>query len=92
MVAPTVLDSVDPAVGDLDDLVQSNEGRLQRCQLHQQLDGRLEIFLQLRDLLPSSRQTRQLVRVCAILIALEHRQGDTYKLLIITFTINKRYN
>merc|ERR1712168_1764893 len=60
-----VLDGVDPAVSDLDDLVQSDERRLQRSQLDQQLYGLLVVFPAPGDLLTSSAQARQLVSVGA---------------------------
>lgn len=59
----TVLNSVDTPVRDLDDLIQGNEGGLKRGQLHQQFDGALEVFLQLRKLLATSGEPRKLIRV-----------------------------
>ena len=41
-----MLDSIDTSVGSLDDLIQGDEGCLQRCKLHQQVDSFLIIGLQ----------------------------------------------
>lgn len=74
-----MLNSIDTPVGDLDNLVQSDEGSLQRSQLHQQFDGALVILFQLSQLLTSSRESSQLVCVRAFRVWLEDWQVYTWQ-------------
>lgn len=73
----TVLDSVNPAVCNLDNFVEGNEWCLQRRQFYQKFDRSLEIFLQFGNLLPTAWQASQLIRIRPILITFEYRQRHT---------------
>lgn len=64
---PTVLNGVDSAIGDFDHFIKSYEGRLQRSQLDEQLNGSLVVLLQLGQLLTTTGQTSQLVSISTIL-------------------------
>ena len=77
-----MLDGIDTPVGGLDHLVESDEGGLQGCQLHQQVDGFLiiclilpcqnifclnHIHLQSFQLLPTFCQPCKLIRISTVL-------------------------
>lgn len=72
-----MFDGVDSSIGYFDDLIQCDEGRLQRSQLHQKSDSFLVILLQFAQLLAASGQTGQLVSIATILVTLKDRQVDT---------------
>ena len=69
-----MLDGVDAPVGDLDDLVQGDEGGLQGGEIDQQLDGLLVVFLHVGDSMTTARQAGQLVLVGGLLVALKYWQ------------------
>lgn len=85
----TVLNSIDTPVSDFDDLIERDERSLQRRQLNQKLHSALEVLLQLGQLLPTSRQTRQLVCIWAVLVGLENGKGNTWGFEGCEIIINK---
>ncbi len=56
-----MLDGVHTSIGDLDRLVQRDEARLQRGQLHQQLDGLAVVLLEFGDVRTALAQASQVV-------------------------------
>lgn len=79
-IKPTMLNSIDTPVGDLDDFIESDERCLQRSELYQQLDCGLEVLLELSELLATARQAGELVCVGAVGVRLEDWEGYTWKL------------